>query len=186
MYSPPLIVQLVKNLPAIRRLQFNSWVRKICWRRDRLPSPVFLGFPCGSAGKESTSNAGDLGSIPGLGRSPGERKGYPLQYSDLENSMDCIVHGVTQSRIRLKRLNSSSSSSRIAGGFLSAEPQGKPKNTGVSSPFLLQQIFLTQELNWGLLHCRWILYQLSYHEDVNFHSLSSDDILPQPWNDLGL
>ena len=54
-------------------------------------------FPCGSAGKESTCNVGDLGSIPGLGRSPGEGKGYPLQYSDLENSLDCIVHGVTKS-----------------------------------------------------------------------------------------
>ena len=54
-----------------------------------------LGFPCGSAGKESACNAGDLGSIPGLGRSPGKEKGYPLQYSSLENSMDCIVHGVT-------------------------------------------------------------------------------------------
>ena len=52
-------------------------------------------FPtCGSAGKESACNAGDLGSIPGLGRSPGEEKGYPLQYSGLENSMDCMVHGV--------------------------------------------------------------------------------------------
>ena len=49
------------------------------------------GFPCGSAGKESACNAGDLGSIPGLERSPGEGKGYPLQYSGLENSMDCIV-----------------------------------------------------------------------------------------------
>ena len=47
------------------------------------------GFPCGSAGKESTCNVGDLGSIPGLGRSPGEQKGYPLQYSGLEISMDC-------------------------------------------------------------------------------------------------
>jgi len=60
-------------------------------------SPVFLGFPCGSAGKESSCNMGDLGSIPGLGRSPGEGKGYPLQYSGLENSMDCTVHGVTKS-----------------------------------------------------------------------------------------
>ena len=49
---------------------------------------------CGSAGKESACNAGELGSIPGMGRSPGEGKGYPLQYSGLENSMDCIVHGV--------------------------------------------------------------------------------------------
>ena len=47
------------------------------------------GFPGGSAGKESAYNAGDLGSIPGLGRSPGEESGYPLQYSGLENSMDC-------------------------------------------------------------------------------------------------
>ena len=54
-------------------------------------------FPGGSAGKESASNVGDLGSIPSLGRSPGKRKGYPLQYSGLENSMDCIVHWVTES-----------------------------------------------------------------------------------------
>ena len=58
------------------------------------------GFPCGIAGKESTCNAGDLGSIPGLGISPGEVKGYPLQYSGLENSMDCIVHGVAKSWTR--------------------------------------------------------------------------------------
>ena len=55
------------------------------------------GFPCGLAGKESAYNAGDLGSIPGLGRSPGEGKGYPL----LENSMDCIAHGVMKSQTRL-------------------------------------------------------------------------------------
>ena len=51
---------------------------------------VEIGFPCGSAGKESACNVGDLGLIPGLGRSPGERKGYPLWYSGLENSTDCI------------------------------------------------------------------------------------------------
>ena len=58
-------------------------------------------FPGGSAGKESACNAGDLGSIPGLGRSPGEGKGYPLQYSGLENSMDGIVHGVAKSQTQL-------------------------------------------------------------------------------------
>ena len=58
---------------------------------------LLLGFPGGSAGKQSTHNVGDLGSIPGLGRSHGEGKGYPLQYSGLENSMDCIVHGVARS-----------------------------------------------------------------------------------------
>ena len=50
-------------------------------------------MPCGSAGKESACNVGDLGFTPGLGRSPGEGKGYPLQYSCLGNPMDCIVHG---------------------------------------------------------------------------------------------
>ena len=58
--------------------------------------PHMLGFPCGSAGKESACNSGDLGSILGLGRSPGEGNGYPFEYSGLENSMDCIVHGVTE------------------------------------------------------------------------------------------
>ena len=69
----------------------------IHWRRDRLSTPVFLDFLCGLAGKESTCNLGDLGLIPGLGRSPGEWKGYPLQYSGLENSTDSIVHGVAES-----------------------------------------------------------------------------------------
>jgi len=64
--------------------RFDSWVRKIHWGRDGLPTPVFLGFPGGSARKESACNAGDLGSIAGLERSPGEGKGYPLQYSGLE------------------------------------------------------------------------------------------------------
>ena len=77
---------------------FNSWVGKICWRRDSLPAPVFLGFPYGSDGKESAYSEGDRGSIPALGRSPGEGKGYPLHYSGLENSMDCIVHGISKSR----------------------------------------------------------------------------------------
>ena len=88
-----LKAQLGKNLPSMQETQLNSCVGKICWRRDRLPAPVFLGFPCGSAGKESAFNSGDLGLIPGLGRSPRGGSGYPLQYSGLENSMDCIVHG---------------------------------------------------------------------------------------------
>ena len=81
-----------------RRPWLDPWIGKICWRRDRLPTPVFLGFPFGLAGKQSACNAGDLSSIPGLGRSPGEGKGYPLQYSGLENSMDYIVHGVAKSQ----------------------------------------------------------------------------------------
>ena len=75
-----LIAQLVKNLPAVQETLVR-FVGKMRWRRDRLPTPVFLGFPGGSAGKESTSNVGDLSSIPGFGRSPGEGKGYSLQYS---------------------------------------------------------------------------------------------------------
>ena len=62
------------------------------------------GFPCGTPDKEFC-NAGDLGSIPGLGRSPGEGKGYPLQYSGLENSMDCIVYGLAKSQTKLSRLS---------------------------------------------------------------------------------
>ena len=62
---------------------------------------MFLGLPGGSDGKESACNAGDLGSIPGLGRSSGEGKGYPLQYSSLENSMNYIFHGVAKNQTRL-------------------------------------------------------------------------------------
>ena len=72
-----LIVQLVKNLPAIQET--------LCPRWDRLPTPVFLGFPGGSDGKECACNARDLDSIPGLGRSLGGGQGNPLQYSCLEN-----------------------------------------------------------------------------------------------------
>ena len=86
---------------VLMSVNFNSWVRKIRWRRDRLPTLVFLGFPCGLAGKESDCNAGDLGSTPGLGRSPEEGKGYPLQYSGLANSMDCIVHVIAKSQTQL-------------------------------------------------------------------------------------
>ena len=95
-----------KNLPAVQEApRFDFWVGKIPWRRDRLPTPVFLGFPGGSAGKESACNVRDLGLIPGLGRSSGEGKGYPLQYSGLENSMDCIVHGAAKSQTWLSDFN---------------------------------------------------------------------------------
>ena len=73
-------------------------------RAIRLNFPsVSMGFPGGSDSKESTCNAGDHGSIPGLGRSPGEANGYPLQYSGLEKSMDreawpATAHGVAKSR----------------------------------------------------------------------------------------
>ena len=64
-----------------------------------------LGFPVGSAGKESTCSVGNLGLTSRLGRSPGEGKGYPLQYSGLENSVDCIVHEVAKSQTRLSEFH---------------------------------------------------------------------------------
>ena len=71
-----LIAQLVKNLPAMQETP-DSWVRKICWRRDGLPTPVFLGFTSGSAAKESTCNAGELGSILELGKILWRRERLP-------------------------------------------------------------------------------------------------------------
>ena len=71
---------------------------------NRLPTPVFLGFPCGLADNESSCNAGDLGSIPGLGRSPGEGKGYRFHYSGLENSLDYSPWGCKKSD-RTERLS---------------------------------------------------------------------------------
>ena len=67
---------------------------------------MFFSFPCGSAGKDSACNVGDLGLIPGLGRFPGEEKGYPIQYSGQENSMDCIVYGAAKSRTWLSNFHS--------------------------------------------------------------------------------
>ena len=79
--------------------------RGILYQQTHLKSPIrniyretYKGFPGGSARKESTRNEGDLGLIPGLGRSPGEGNGNPLQYSCLENSMDCMVRGVAKSQ----------------------------------------------------------------------------------------
>ena len=88
-------MQIICNLKAILdvRLQILPNLWNIFKRRE--------GFPCGSAGKESTCDTGDLGWIPGLGGYPGEGKGYPFPYSGLENSIDCIVHAVTKSRTQL-------------------------------------------------------------------------------------
>ena len=116
----------VKNLPTMLETLVQSVVKKMRWRKEWLPTPVFLPgefhgqrrlaghnsqackesdtterltlllpatFPGGSNSKESACNAGDPGSIPGSERSPGEGKGYSLQYSGLENSMECIIHG---------------------------------------------------------------------------------------------
>ena len=101
-------------------------------------TPVFLGFPGGSDGKESSCDAGDLGLISGLQRFPGEGHGNRLQYSCLENP-----HG-----------------QRNLVGY---SPWNSPgQNTEVGSLTLLQGIFPTQRSNPGLPHCRQILYQLSH------------------------
>ena len=85
-------------------VQFLGW--KIPWRRDRLPTPVFLGFPGGSDSKESTCNAGDLGSTPGFGRSPGGGHGNPCQILAWRIPMDgeawrATVHGARKRQTRL-------------------------------------------------------------------------------------
>ena len=100
--------QRTLSLPRILFLLIHGVIRKVLGGKhyrcclplhgctyERGPC-LSLGFPCGSADKESACNVGDLGSIPGLGRSPGEGNSYPLQYPGLENSMDCVVHGVGQ------------------------------------------------------------------------------------------
>ena len=105
------VVHMVKNLPAMQETTVQFWIWKIHRTRDRLLTPVFLVFPCGSDGKESTYNTGDPGSIPRSRRSPGEGNGNPLHYSCLENPRDggawwAVVYGVTQSRTWLKWLGS--------------------------------------------------------------------------------
>ena len=106
---------------------------------------LLRGVPGGSDGKESACNVEDWGSIPGLGRSSGEGNSYPIQYSGLENSMDCSPPG-------------------------SSVHQDSPgKNTGVGCHTLLQGMFPTQGSNPGLWHCRRILYQLSYREAIRIN-----------------
>ena len=85
-----------------RKAQFDSWVGKICWRRDRLLTPVSLGLLCSLVGKESACNAGDLGWEDPLEKG---KATHPLQYSRLENYMDCIVHGVAKSQIQLSNFH---------------------------------------------------------------------------------
>ena len=81
-----------KTKPTKTKQKYQS-IFLICYF---IGSSRWMGFPDSSVGKESICNAGDLGLIPGLGRSPGEGNDYPLQYSGLENSTDCIVHGVAK------------------------------------------------------------------------------------------
>ena len=93
---------------GLSRVFSNTTVQKHQFFRPQLSlssnSHIHMGFPCGSAGKESACSVGDLGLTPGLGRSLGEGNGYPCQYPGLENSVDCIVHGVAKSQTQLNEL----------------------------------------------------------------------------------
>ena len=119
---------------------------------DRLPIPVFLGFPCGSAGKESSCNEGDLGSNPGLGRSPGEGKGYPLQYSGLENSMDCIVQGAAESDTAER----------------------------LSLSLKWKMVFSDHNLSARSTHCYWIGLKLFFQSNMLFEMESLSHLIKTP------
>ena len=131
------------------------------------PVSLLVGFPCGSAGKQSACNAGDLGSIPELGRSPGEGKGYPLQYSGLENLMDrgawgATVHRVAKSQTWLKRL-----STHLKINCLS------------SSNKLFSHLFISM---WIYIHCI-ILVKIKYSSNMNMHvsDFSQVWLIETPW-----
>ena len=99
-----LVAQKVKNLPVTQGTRVQSLGQEDPLDKEMVTHSRILawrGFPDSSVGKESTHNAGDPSLIPGLGRSAGEGKGYPLQYSGLENSMDWKDHGVAKSRTQL-------------------------------------------------------------------------------------
>ena len=100
-----LMAQLVKNPPAVQETPVQFLGQEDLLEKGQATHYSILGFPLWLRWKESACNAGDVGSIPGLGRSPGEGKGYPLQYSGLENSMDCIVHAAAKCRTRLSNFH---------------------------------------------------------------------------------
>ena len=105
--SPSAVILELKKIKSV--IVFHFLIKMMLPSKDFYEKNSIIGslkgFPCGSAGKESACNVGDLGSIPGLGRSPAEGKGYPFQYSGLENSMDFIVKRVAKSGTRLSDLH---------------------------------------------------------------------------------
>ena len=102
----------------------------------------YWGFLCGSASKESTCNAGDLGSILGLGRSPEEENGYLHQYSDLEYSMDSIVHGVAKSQTQLSDFHIHLLLLRTSAYFLILQPSPVTSNSNSKFFYLLPKYTL--------------------------------------------
>ena len=128
-----------------------------------------MGFPGGSDGEESICHRRDSGSIPRLGRSPGEGNGYPIVFSCLKNSMDRGAWWTTVPR-HAKSWTWPMWLSIHSENVLHALEKFSGQKTGVGSHSLPQGIFQTERLNPGLLHCRWILYQLS-HQGSPGHSL---------------
>ena len=116
----------LRNSPRIKRDNTDKGVDSS--RSITILNIYVLHSTSGSAGKESTCNVGDLDSIPGLGISPGEGKGYSLQYSGLENSMDCIVHGVAKSHTQLSNFHFHSASPRSRKKELKGEILKIPKD----------------------------------------------------------
>ena len=100
----PKIEKFYDNIVINSSRRRNS-LKCMCLLTVKCQAWISRGFPCGSAGKEYTCNGGDLRLIPELGWSPGEGQDYSLQYSGLENSMDCVVHGVTKSWTQLSDLH---------------------------------------------------------------------------------
>ena len=135
-----------ENLCLSSKAVITKYHRLVGWGLEVYKQQIIIseGFPYGSAGKEFSCNVGDLDSIPGMGRSPREEKGYPLQYSGLENSMDCIVHGVTKSWTRLSDFH-----------FLISQilEPGNPRSKGQHDEVLVTALFQLQNTaSWVYLH----------------------------------
>ena len=136
----------------------------------------FQGFPAGSACKESACSVGDLSLIPGLGRFPGERNNYPLQYSGLENSMDCLVHGVAESDTTerlLKKIHSRSLP------FLASMPRWhKASNASVMHhfPWLSRPLPATLTTSSTTILLTWAARVIQMPPQPTFASLQSHDL----------
>ena len=133
-------------------------------------------FPDSSVGKESTCNAGDLGSIPGLERGPGEEKGYPLQYSDLENSMDYTVHGVTKRSQGCSDKTEQVSLSPFLRFTCACYQTPSPVSTGITAPHILT---VTLIFNFFCITVTFSSVQFS-------RSVASDSLHPMDYSTLGL
>ena len=114
-----------------------------------------------SRGSSQPSDQTQFSHIAGIGFTIGERNGNPLQYSCWRIPGTEEPGGLPSVGSHRVRHDWSDLAAAAAAAALSSEPPGKPKNTGVGSLSLLHGILMTQELKWGLLHCRWILYQLT-------------------------